>query len=1090
MISNVAYVTPNINKQIWEIGDDIGHNFEDYIFKVLVRCTKATFTSKINIKQTESTRDGGKDIVIDSSTDLDLFGIHFSLKGKEKIRIYVECKSSNHDTIVYDKFAKNVILAGQDKVDYLVLVTNKTIVPFAYYSTYEFTREHGCEFVLIDQYLLANFLNENNLNKWNYICPQFDKTQIALSYQVEKGNYYQKPSFELYIFCRNYSSKISECEFSLLTDRNWSIPNNKIDFVLDANKSKCIKIIIYREYFDGFDDVLLQLCMNKRTNIIELEGTSLSYNFELPLTGIIHKNILSNIKETLSSTASFCWINLYGEAGIGKTRIIEELSKDLWQNSSKFYSYVCGEKKKQTTFESLLLFINKKLHKNINTTNLKDLFYTLNDEFLPTIFIIEDIHNADEEFINMLCELKEEKNLKPPVLLITAGRDDYTVYNENYFSFLESLKVSVPVYMHNYKVTSLKDDECKRLIKRIITEIPTEALNKIHKASNNNPFFLVQFIEYLLETKLVNLLNRNTVGIPNIQTFCEKIYIPEGVEDILNRRFTTLAQFPLKYKLQDFLLSAALYGISFPKKLLLNFFSEDEYQYVEVLFMNHFLKIVDKETLQFDHETLYLYIRGKKLKALDKKRIFQNLYANNDIFEIYHVFKQGVILVNINKISKAKNKLQEPIEEILAMDNISSENISPDYYEYFDYIYIIAKKEKNIEFMKKVILAKIYVAMHNLAIGRAQEAFESTFALIEKNHKGDEELKFEVKQLQSSYFLHTGMISKARGIMFDLLAAERVSPEKFKEQLRFNLFERAASLYIHTNHFKPAMEYNKLAFKVANEMNNDKLRALAKINEAKLWFFSDINKSYFIMQEANDYLLNNNVSRIKCHNDLGLLTTEMVMTKCNKNVINEQIKKAQELLEKSIEVNYPLDIIRAYFLLAVLYFMTENKNIKLSKKCIEAGIDSSIRYGILKLMGNFYNLKALIAIYENENKEYIVSLYETMLDYLKQEDLLFIGNLDFTYSNIILLTNYLIFANKYELESKIYELFSKITYYGSDIKCDFKCKSHTQCHYTCYNNTEIFKKNLKKIKDGSLLLVNHHYKFTLKSGIYFIPIYL
>lgn len=1090
MLTSVTYITPNINKQTWEIGEEIGHTFEEYIYKVLVKCLDATFSKDINIQQTESTRDGGKDIIIDTSKDLDLFGVPVTLKGKDKVRIYIECKSSNYDTILYEKFAKNAILAGQDRVDYLVLVTNKTITPFSYYSTNELTQNYGCEFILIDQYILANYLKSHNLDKWNYDAPSFDNSTISLSYQVSKGSYYRKPSFELYILCRNYSGKLTECEVELLTDRNWKISGDKMQFVLDTNKSKCLKLIISREYFDGLDDILLDLSFNNNRNTIRLEGNSLSYNFELPLIGNKHKEIIKAIEENVLQASTFTWVNLYGEAGIGKTRIIEELSRGFWQNNAKTFYFTCENSKRKSTFDSLLEYINKNSVQKIAATSIKDLFLQLNDNLLWTVVVVEDIHNADELFLKMLQEFLKETDLEVAVLFITAGRDDYTVYNETYFSFLETLAISNLSYMHNYQVTALTDIECKNLIKRIITDIPSVALERIHGVSKNNPFFLVQFIEYLLETRMVNLLNRNTVGIPNIHTFSEKVYIPKGVEDIIEKRYMVLEQFPSGTKLQDFLVAAALYGIHFPKKLLFTYFSESEYTNAETLFCNHFFKYIDNETLQFDHESLYLFIKNKKLRKRDELEIAQYIYSNLELFQLYPELKQGVLLYKVKEYIGAKKKLIKPIQEIAAMDNVSSENVSFQYYEYFEYIYNIAKHEKDTAFMEKVIRAKIYVAMHNLAIGQAQQAFEEAFILIKNNHSTDEKLYLEIKQLQASYFLHIGMVSRARGIMLDLLATERTSSDKFSDNIRFNLFERAASLYIHSNHINPAIEYNRLAYKVADEMDNDKLRALAKINEAKLWFFSDIDKSYKIMQEAKSFLTKKNVPRIDCHNELGLLTAEMVLTKCNESVIKTQISRAKELLEKSIEINYPLDIIRSHFLLAVLYFWGNDKVLAMSKKHIAAGIDASVRYGILKLVGNFYNLKALIAIEEKQNNDYVMSLYDTMIDYLKQEDLLFLGNLDFTYSNIILLTNYLIFLNEHKLESKNYQFLSQITYYGSDVKCDFNCYAHSKCHYTCINDTKIFQDNFRKIKEGSLLLVSPQYKFTLKDELYFIPLYL
>lgn len=61
-------------------------------------------------------------------------------------------------------------------------------------------------------------------------------------------------------------------------------------------------------------------------------------------------------------------------------------------------------------------------------------------------------------------------------------------------------------------------------------------LDKLYNSSRNNPFYLVQFIEYLLEIELVTLLNRDTVGIPNVHTFSQNLYLPKQIEDLLDKK--------------------------------------------------------------------------------------------------------------------------------------------------------------------------------------------------------------------------------------------------------------------------------------------------------------------------------------------------------------------------------------------------------------------------------------------------------------------------------------------------------------------------------------------------------------------------
>lgn len=1090
MISTVTHHPYNINNLDWDLKDELGHGFEDYIYKIIVKMLHISFSSGITVCQTEAVRDGGRDIIIEATKSFELFGINFSMKGKKKIKIYIECKSTNQDTVSYDKFAKNAIIAGQDKVDYLLLVTNKTITPYTFYSVCENAAGSGYEFLLIDQYILYNYLKQNGLDKWNLCDVNFDRTRIAVSYQTDKGSYNRKPCMDLYLFCRNYADDIAECELTLATDWNWKLSLDKFSFILEKNKGKCIKLKLFKEFNEGTDDIVLHLKSNNHLNSIDLNGKSLSYNFELPLTGEAHKTIISKAKEILSSASSFLWLNLYGEAGVGKTRITDELNKFFLSRSVRVINCVCVRRQKEATFTNILGESSKILKSNLDSSDLFELLLDIKDDFLWTALFIEDIHNADIEFLKMLESVLSKENINVPIILVTTGRSDYTVFNENYFSLLEKFNNEKKIYFHNYNVKPFTDDECVNLIRRTIKDIPEEALNRLHKLSNNNPFYLVHFIEYLLEIKLVNLLNRNTVGIPNVLTFAEKIYIPKAVEDLLEKRYQVLRNYVLGEKCQNFLKSAALYGLHFPKQLLYEYFDENEYTNLDILFLGHFIKDLDDKSFSFDHETVYLFFKNKVFCKSGDYHLYEKIYSNKTVFSLYEILKQGVVLYHLKDYNKAKKCFEIPILEIKNMDNVSSENISVEYFEYFEYIYEIFRRENALLFMKKTIQAKIYVAMHNLALGQATQAFDDSFDLVSKYHKDDEVFFLDLKQLQASFYLHVGRISESRGIMNDLLARERMSKEIFSDEIRFNLFERASSLYIHSNHIQPAIEYNKLSFQIAEQLDNDKLKALAKINEAKLWFFSNVQKSRDIMLEAKKLLDKNMVSRINCHNELGILTADILIENSLKENTKSYIKRAQKLLENSIEINYPLDIIRSHFILAILNFITPHKNLELCKKHLDYGIDASVRYGILKLMGNFYNLKALIGIYEDQKVDDIVAIFNTMINYLKQEDLLFLGNLDFSYSNVILLTNYLIFLNEKGLESQKYQFLSQITYYGYSSICDYQCDRHDKCQYTCSRNIEKFQKNFENIKEGSLLLVNPQYKFPFIMDKYFYPIYL
>lgn len=185
MLGSVNYVTPNINNQPWDLNLS-GLGFEDYISSVVEYALMPYYTSGLTIKRTPQTRDQGKDLIIRSTIPFSLFGKDFSLRGKGNICVYIEFKSSNNSKISLDKFSKNLLLANKSGIDYFVLITNTSIVPFSYYEACRNAQENGYVFYLVDQYKLACFLKEMLALRSGYCAPE-DVSAISINYQVDFG---------------------------------------------------------------------------------------------------------------------------------------------------------------------------------------------------------------------------------------------------------------------------------------------------------------------------------------------------------------------------------------------------------------------------------------------------------------------------------------------------------------------------------------------------------------------------------------------------------------------------------------------------------------------------------------------------------------------------------------------------------------------------------------------------------------------------------------------------------------------------------------------------------------------------------------
>lgn len=1066
-----------MNEQLWTLADYCGLKFENHIFDIICHVLDPLLKQGINIYQTPSTRDDGKDIVIESAVPFQLFGVNFILKGKEKIRLYIECKSSDKEKIDLDKFSKNLLIANHDDIDYLVLVTNTTISPFSYYQATENAHDYNYEFVLIDQFLLYNFLSSNNavIGKYDELI---EKDNFSVSYQICKGSPYGKPRFDLYLFFRNNEEKNSLCTFRLKSDRNWKLSHSNFKVFLDPCKSTCKKIIVEKEYFDGIDNIIIDFSIDQVHKLIEIDGTSINYRFEMPLVGEKHKQIINNIDQEIHENTTLNLFYIHGNAGVGKTRIINELCKRQLNRGTQLIYYRCKTQKKQTTTYDFIKTL-KKSKEFVCSNSIIDSLKGRISKYRKIIIVIEDIHNASEEFFDEIGQLKSADNFGDSITILLAGRDDYTVYNEAYFTFMDMILHDPPKYFRDVKIEYLSDKDSYNLIRTIINEVPSSIIEKIQQASQNIPFYIVQFIEYMLDTNLLYLVNRNTVGITNISTFNQKIYIPPKVEAILNKRFKNLGYCVNGKKLQHFLLILAYCEFEFPQKYLVEFFDDEDIHTLDILFKIRFLRLTNSGNIFFEHENIFLYLKKQATTDKNSKEISKTIYAHPSIFTLLDTLKKGRIYLQLKDYKNARLCFDKPISDIERMTNFSSENLDAAYFEYMEDIYYTEKFFRNRETQKKTILAYIYLAMHNQENGKGSKTFENCMKLIKKYHKNDIELEISFEQLQTHFYMQKGMLSKAQKGMNELIAKERANPELFSDEIRFNLFDRFASLNLQFNHMQPAVLYNKLSRDLALKLNDPKLLTLSYITEAKISFYENTNLSYSLMEIAQNLLAENKVMRIQCHNNLSMLTAELLM---KKNTYTNLIERASQLLQLSLDIHYPSAEIRAHFLLAVIFYL-KGDSIDFSKKHIETAITMSIRYGNAKIMAPIYNLKAMIAIAENQSSETVYKYYSTMMQYLKQQNLLFLGGLDFGYGNIINLTNYAKFLVEYGLESELYHMMSEISYYGSNVLCDFNCDKNNQCYYSCQKNIEIFKENCRRLKDGGLLFLDKKYKYDLIDGI-------
>ncbi len=1073
MLGQTYSVGKKLNNSEWHMGEMLGLNFENHIYNVLSRNMEKYYNLGAKIFSTPSARDNGKDIIIESPVVLEnVLGLNFYPKGQPTFKIYVECKSSDNGKISYNSFAGNLSRIKEDKIGYYVLITNTTIVPFSYFQFKEEASKLGIEFVLIDQILLEKYLLENNAMIGN-IDPHDNFEEIYIEYQTNSKIIESKNAYEIYFWIRNYSDSQQSISMQIGTDRNWISNLENIEHILQAKESLCLKFIVIKKYFDGLNDLILNVNSNFVSTAIQIKGVNLKYNFAPNLVGKRNAEIIKLLSNAITETAGGNIYFIFGEAGAGKSRIIDETLSLMIGRNIDFYR-VLTEKGKNVLSQLKKILVNgKNIVADINCASLESILTSINTTYRKCVIVVDDLHNASTKFLDNIRKLLSE-GLPSGFTLVFVGRNDYSVGSIDYFSFLQFIEEK---YSKNIiEVNALEDAESIQLIKSIVRGIPDIAVERIHSLSNNLPLYIIQVIEYMLDLKLVYLLNRNTVGIENPENFSNHLYIPSSMEDLYRRRINNLLEKTEGKEMLTFLYIISFLGINV-SDCFVNIFFEGREHLLQTLLERRYIT-VSTNGYTIIHESFYLYIQNQIFSSTKIQEDIGNWFINTpDVFINMDNFRKGRICLWTGNKNSAYNYFSTAISDIQSIKNYSSININPDYYPYLEDIYKISS---NYEQKKQIIACKIYIALHYHTPYEAVAVCNWAQSKLKHTKKFEKDMSFNffLKEQIAHSYINAGQLKKSENILADLLSQTILNINCCDSKAVFDMYDKLSSIYLKYNIFHVAENYSMLSLALAKELKDDNLQALSYITTAKLYLYTNRLKSIEYLQKADNLLSEETAYRIKCHNDVSLLIMRL-LNASEENMqynLKDLIAESFSLLDICIKNNFANSVIRIYMLLAVLYYYVNiGTNMYTSSlQYIEKGINASIKFGISTYIWQFYNLKAIIYVHQNEEKSKQKSLFDTVFNILKRQNLTYLGNCDCTYGNMLALTNIMFFYRMNETEEYFYQKMNLLTLAESINACDFNCNK-TTCHYECHTDIKLYKKEWNKLftlKNKQTILFN------------------
>lgn len=1059
------------NDQMWDLGKAFAHAFEEAIFDVLNIALKSYFDKGLRIELTQASGDNGKDIVITTPVPVEIFGQLYHMRGKNRIQIYIECKSTSQNELRFDKIGSNVARVKEDNIDYFILVTNSKITPFSHYRIYEDLRLYDIEFVLADQYIVASYMK-----RFEHLPSVYDFTQppepIYVEYQIDFSKTDGLSAYNIYIVCRNYTNSNHTGVLSLTTDINWDIDENNYRFILEPYCSFTRKVSVVRAQSDGLKDLLLKIKVGENLSEIIIDGKDSDFIFEPPFIGkqniACKQKFITWIRETDTMQIHYLW----GDSGIGKSRIIKEIRQEINGTRFDFQTFLM-EMDNQKTMDAILKFLIRKRYLNDSTAHSKftDVVYNMSHPYRRAVIVIDDFHNAKKSLIRQMIEITKYV-LDVPLTLIITGRTDYSVYNPEYFSFVqwcnEKQEISGEI------LTALTSEETKRLIQIMINQVPKVVMDKICAMSNNVPLFIVQFIEYLLEAKLVEVVNRNTVGITNISSFSSKLYIPDQIEKIYHKRLDYVNKLPEREHLLHILFVLTELNGHLTAETYLQLFNEKKI-YVDILIEKRLIKIDGEGDYIFCHETLYLYFKNilnhdVKMKTKVATSLLLDHFNRSFLLSDLH---KGKLYYWLKQTKYAKKHFDNIVNIIENISNFSNVNIDVSVYDYLYIIYSLYQRTKGkTKLLKNIITTRIYISLHHFSPTSAIKECDEALIRIEKNAAlaKDSSLTYTVLTQKAHALLNAGQYIDGERILNHLLSSVLVQPNMFDLRTKFDLYDRLCSIHTKNNNVRTAKNFNVLSFQTAKSKHDISLEIIAHRTRSKLYFYLDPAEAWKSLLEVDKLTENREFERIRVNNKISMLIHSIVFdSTCDYEKAHYE---AGLLLEVSLQNSYNFVVTRCYIAMAVSSYLHENQKglYKKTKNLISNGIDASFRIGAASNIWQFYNLWSIIDSNLDYSSDHVQRLFTTVYSILAKQDLLFLGDKQMCYGSIQAISNIGFFLRNYGSESEFYTRMSTVSFQGNPEICDYQC-GKASCSNICPNNKKQLQIEFQRAKKKQLLFV-------------------
>lgn len=1029
-----TYSIGNKHNSLWTIGDDRGKPFEDNIYKYIKFLL--INDKNIQIDQTPVVNDGGKDVILKFTGDsLSLFGVTFKGHDNEETIVYIECKSTDQNKLRREKFYPTVdnVIHAERKIDYFVLITNSAILAKDHYHVKKDLEKIGAEFVLVDQYIIARQLTLIPYAFFkNFECYN-GQDYFYLEYQVYQADSCEN-SLEIYFVFRNYSKESKEYTLSLLTNLNWITSNNEYLITVKPYDSVTHRIILKYENKTDYRNINFSVIDGNKKHPIVIIDPGLSVKYIPSFIGEQHKQAVDIIYSSLQNEKLENLFCLWGEAGVGKTRIATEIVNRI-NNKLLIDTFTCTLKpKNKSTIKEIYSFLkkNKYLGQAVtnNIANFKDTILSCTNHVNAALIIIDDFHNSSKQLMEQLKELKSHS---APIIIILCGRTDYSAGNTDYYNFVEWSNQNLIKNRTVWDIKPFKPDDTKRFIRCTIQDVPNAVYNSIFRNSQNNPLYIVQYVEHLLDEKIAYLENENTVSIYSTYKFKLIDSLPKKISDIYEKRMLFIKKVGQKNNIDYllFLLIMTMYNGQISEADAREFDSAS--LKTRFLMERRFIKKC-ANTYLFMHESIKIFLSEKLMNNSDmQKKLGKEMLRHKTMVSSYPKYLLARLYFWTNQYNLALEEFQPIITAVSRETNLSNISIDTSIYDYIDDILTIIKsQEKYKDVAQKLINAKIYITLHHFIPINAVRDCNKCLEYISQVPflKDDKILTNSIFAQKAHSLLNSGMNFEGILTLNELQAKMLMDKSGFDYQSIFDIVDRLCAVYIKFNCYSIAKEYSNLEIKIAMENNNDSLMAIAYRTRSKLYYLQNYDECQNSLELVNSYLQKSPSARINLNNRIY---KNIVNLSYNARTDDNSIIEAEKMIEEAQKNNFNRAYIQGNLLLAAMYLKRGEKSDMLTAEArANAALDYSIRFGISSYLWQLHNITAIINLRLGKSKNEIKKQFNSAFNILRAQNMLFIGKKELCYSNILAISNIAFFTRHHYTQDYFNSRLSAISYFNDE----------------------------------------------------------